>query len=386
MRHSKTSLPSGVWLACGVLSLGACAHGDDLGRRARDAARQGNIAAFDGLMAEATERTGRSRLEVPERTVFTHFLALAAHPEFDRRLEAWAARGLVPPGQTCSIERARHRALRTVRPDRALAAAWRAVDLARSGALEPARSWLLEACLHGASFLSETSTAALRPFLRLVADPSEPPAFRQALLHGMTHRFLQDPARRLEQVPPPSPPAARAAAERQLEAESRRFSVIVEAAELAQDLPTLAAGTSFLALELERAAGALGRSFLPSFAGPNASADRRDLADAWIAQLRAGRKVPRLEPLGLWRSDIEPRGPHLWYACLDRPRPGQALAFTSTAALGEEQAARRCPAETLPAPGLVGPFRLRYTLERFVGPRAIVAEAGRPGGSTLRNR
>lgn len=349
-------------ILCGVLSLAACAHGDDLGRRARRAADRGQLSAFDSLMSEARQRSTRSTLAAPERTVFTHFLALAGHPGFPSALERFRERGWIPVDQECSIARARHRALHPSDPAGAEEAARSAVELARASAPHPSHAWVLKACLQDALFLTETSTTALEPWLMVVADPAEPAPLRQALLQGMTVRWLLDPARQRQLRLGLSPKEAEEMARAEFERERARFIAVLEAGALAADPPTLASGTAVGALELERLAGTVGRGFLDEFAGPSAPQHRIDLAEAWLLGLSSGPRHPRLDVLGLWRSDYRPRV--RWFACLDQPTKGRARAIASVSGSAPNRAA--CP----PA-SLKGPFWLLHTMAQTVGGRTV---------------
>ena len=354
--HSRRSCmrrfgPASAWLVAGctggLLFTGCVAHyTDGLGYRARRAAQRQDVAAFERLMEEAADKVPSFPREKPKRTVLTHFLDLAAHPRFVSVIEHWQSKGWVSNAQTCAIQRARYRHVRSARPTAARQAAQMCIQRARAAAYAPDRAWEIEACLDEAPFLTETSTAALVPYLNLVVDGAEPRRFRRALLQGMTGFFVQDRFVRRLNAPHVPEAAHRALAEAQRHAVAARFTFIVETVRSGADLNLVGAGSAFGALELERAALTDNESFIAEYALESGEPGRLDLAWAWVKSAKAGGVIRRLESLGLWNRRVEPRGDAFWYACgrtstapifgradveahlrwVEQPRPATAVA------------------------------------------------------------
>jgi hypothetical protein len=358
-----------------------CVHGyqDALGYRARQAVLRGDVDAFEALMAEASEDKPRSPLLKPQRTVLTHFLDLAGDPRFFGVIEGWRARGWVDEALTCAIHRARYRHTRDTDLDEAERAAEVCLQRARAAAYTPDRSWEVEACLDEAPFLTETSTAALAPYLEVVLEATEPRALKRALLEGMTKVYLQDVHIRATNAPELPRAGHRAEAEAQMEAAARRFIALVEAVRGSTDTALLAAGTAFGALELERAYLTERRSFLFEYALASGDPERRDLAFAWVRAMKAREKDLRLDSLGLWDRNREPAKDAFWYGCVGAPEVSPAFGSARVAlrpvrakALAEPAAvAARCGGGMGPE-RVMGPSPMQVSLRGSV--TASVAE------------
>src|SRR5690348_4492377 len=83
-----------------------------LGYRARQAVLQEDVAAFDGLMAEAAQTPPSSPMDNPTRTVLSHFLDLGAGDRYFAMIESWFAKGWVSDNMTCAIQQGRYRGVR----------------------------------------------------------------------------------------------------------------------------------------------------------------------------------------------------------------------------------------------------------------------------------
>jgi hypothetical protein len=185
---------------------------------------QNDVEAFPDLMEEAAETSPKGPRDNPKKTVLTHFLDLAADPRFFPYIEEWRKKGWVEDDMICSIHRAHHRATRDSDPKAAARSVNVCLNVARAAARETERSWQVKDCLEEAAFLAETSTQALVPFLRLVADPTEPLRFRAGLLDGMTRIPLSSPERRLANDSALTREQAFAAAEKDLRGVESRFT------------------------------------------------------------------------------------------------------------------------------------------------------------------
>lgn len=360
------------FVALSTLSGCVASYRDALGYRARRAAERGDIEAFEGLMAEASEERPRSPLLKPQRTVLTHFLELAGDPGFFPVIERWRAQGWVSDNLTCAIHRARYRHLREVDQVEAERAAEVCVARARAAAYAGSRSWELEACLDEAPFLTETSTLTLVPYLAAAADAGEPRALRRAVLEGMTKVFLQDVHIRSTNEPKLPLAGHRAAAEAQREAATARFTDIVETLRGGADPVLIAAGSDIGALELERVALTEHKSFLYQYALSGRDPERVDLAFAWVRSMKARPELLRHTSLGLWNRNIEPAGDAYWYACLAPPQVDATFSrarvdVVPMRAKGpeDELAARTCRSLS-PERSVIGPFPLQATLRGSV--------------------
>lgn len=369
--------PRIAWLWCALVALfatGGCvaSYQDALGYRARRAALRGDVEAFEGLMAEASEEKPRSPLLKPQRTVLTHFLDLAGDPRFFATIERWRAKGWVSDNLTCAIHRARFRHTRASDPDQAQRAAQVCLDRARAAAYSGERSWEIEACLDEAPFLTVTSTVDLQPYLEVVADAAEPRAVRRALLDGMTKLYLQDVNIRATNAPDLPRAGHRARAQAQREAVEARLLALLSPLEGHLDTALLAAGTDFGALELERASLTEGTSFLWRYALATGDPEAVDLVFAWVRSMKRRQKNLRLTSLGLWNRKLEPGRDAYWYACLARPRiePAFGSARVQVAPLRSierKDAAAKATCDKLgPGRSLLGPFPMKATLRGSV--------------------
>lgn len=353
----------------------ACVTGyeDGLGYRARQAVLRNDVDAFEALMAEASEEKPRSPLMQPQRTVLTHFLGLAGSPRFFPIIEEWRAKGWVSDNLTCAIHRARYRHTRSSDPGEAERAAQVCLERARAAAYSTDRAWEVEACLDEAPFLTETSTAALMPYLEVVTEVTEPRALRRALLEGMTKVYLQDVYIRSTNDPERPREGHRAQAEAQMNATAARFVGIVEAARAGGDVALLASGTTSGALELERALLTDRRSFLYDYAFAGGDPELRDLAFAWVRAMKARQKEPRLESLGLWDRTREPARDAFWYGCLGDPEVHAVFGSARVAVQPVRAKAPVTPAEVAARCGagvaverVMGPFPMQATLRGSV--------------------
>lgn len=359
---------SAVGLIALLLPACAASYEGALGYRARHAALAGDAAAFDALMEEAAGVLPGSPLDNPKRTVLTHFLDLAGSDLFFPMIEAWTEKGWVPEAMTCAIHRARFRGTLERDPAEAERAAGVCVDRARAAALDGDRSWEIEACLDEAPFLTRTSTAAVWPYVELASLSTEPFGLRAGLLSGLTKLYLQDPATLRVNDPSLSREESIRRARARLDPLSARFRQIIGRLVHDSELPLLAGATAFGALELERVHLALGESLAGRYATSELPAES-DLAWGWVRAMKAKKRIPRLENLGLWDRRREPAGDAYWYLCARAPvaRADGTLGVEAAVVLALERSAdpealRRAhcpvlgPAE--PLPSLHGPFPL----------------------------
>lgn len=348
-----------------LVASGCVAHYEDaLGYRARQAALRGDVPAFRALMAEAAETTPRHAYDNPEKTVLTHFLDLGGDDRFLEVVADWLSRGWISEYMTCAIHRARYRGTRTSAPEEAARAAEVCVDKARAAAFDPERSWELEVCLADAPFLTQTSTAALRPYLRAAADATEPRAFREGLVAGMTGLHVVDVYARRSNDPALDAAGARALTEAQVEATARRLDAILAALRDATDTPLLAAGSAFGAMELERVQTSLSSSYVGRYAD-SAFVEDQDLAWAWVRRMKVRKENRRLSRLGLWNRRREPKGDAFWYLC-SKQRHDPIFDVTDVEAIVVR--ARRRPTDRAAFaplcegyPSLAGPYPLEAT-------------------------
>lgn len=352
-----------------ALSVGSgCASGyrSALGYRARHAVLSNDVEAFPGLMAEAAGTTPRHAYDNPKRTVLSHFLDLGGSERFFPIIDAWRARGWVDDTMTCAIHRARWKGVFATNPEEADRVAGVCLDRARSSAVDPERSWEVSACLAEAPFLTQSSTAALAPFLDLAADPTEPLAFRAGILEGITHVYLQDPAYMVAQDGKLALDDARTRAVSAYDATERRFRAVVARVRSTTDTTLLAGGTAFGALELERVSLALGRSFFDAFLA-SGIADDEDIVWGWVRASKARPRQSRLDTLGLFDRRLEPAGDAYWFACLP----------VSTSSAAATMVLRRTPEPACPAGRrALGPYPLQATARGAA--KAMVAVASEP--------
>lgn len=273
-------------------------------------------------MEEAAHSNPSGLYDRPRRTVLTHFLDLAGSDRFFPTIELWTKKGWVEESMTCAIHRARYKALAAV-PTRSAEAREVAdflIDRARSGAAVPDRVWEIGACLDEAPFLTESSTASLRPYLALVSDLTEPRTLREGVLRGMTGIYVRDPASLRANDPGMDKVRAQELSVAEVEAGAGRLGEIVKQLRSTTNADTdselLARGTAFGAMEIERVMILLGRTFLGRFA---VSQDpfESDLAWGWVRTAKAGKRIGRHEGLGLWDRNREPEGDAFWYLCFE---------------------------------------------------------------------
>jgi hypothetical protein len=284
------AIPAALGIACATYESG-------LGYRARQAADAGEIDRFDDLMWEAVIGGPRFPGDLPERTVLTHFLALAGHDRFLSEIETWISRGWFDERVLCSVYRARHDGQRGKDPREADRAAEIVVERARALSADPERRREVRQCLEGAPFLLTTSTAALSRWVEMAADVGEPEVFRRALLEAMSRRVLRGPDERF---------AAQVA-----------LLFVAESAAAAQDPSLVAEETAFGAFEIERVALQAGTSWFAALAesgGPRG----RELAWAWVHAMKRGDRLRRFERFLPRRGDRgEPAEDTYWYTCTD---------------------------------------------------------------------
>lgn len=366
----------GVLLACACCAghAGCASYQSALGFRARRAVLEGDAARFPELMEEAASTRPSGPRDNPKKTVLTHFLDLAADPRFFPYIEDWRRKGWVDEDMTCSIYRAHARADRALDPAAARRSVEACLATARAAATRADRAWQVDDCLDEASFLTETSTAALVPFLRLVADPNEPLRFRAGLLHGMTNIPIAGASREAVNDAGLGADGARGIVENRLSVLRPRFVAVIEATRPFIELPLLAGSTALGAAQIEHASQTIGRSFIARFATSTAP-DDPDLSWAWIRALKNKKPVLDLTALGLWNRDRETRGDVFWYLCT-RPRPDgpappalaalgpvavvDAISVRAPARAGDPDAIRRTacldPRGGAPYPAIAGPF------------------------------
>lgn len=317
-----------VLLAWGLLGPVACAsYTSALGYRARRAVMEKRFDAFPALMKEAAETEPSSALSDPPRTVLTHFLDFAGHPDFFRLIDQWTQAGWVPDDMICAIRRAHFASARDSDPKAAARSAEICLARAREASETAGRDWEVRACLEEAPFLVDTSTATLKRYLRRVADGTEPRPFRIALLDGMTRVYITG-ARRLAENEGITEQEARARTVEVVEKQSERLRWIIDTAQPFIDAGLLAKGSARGVLEVENVAVPLGQSFVARYALSERSPDR-DLAWGWISVMKRHKKISRILGLGLWNRRREPKRDTYWYACTRPPVTAHSELFGS---------------------------------------------------------
>lgn len=279
-----------------------------------------DIAAFGPLMDEAAETTPKGPLDNPKKTVLTHFLDFAGDPRFFPIIEEWKSKGWVGDDMVCSI----HRAHARLNWEKDRAAAEQSVEtclaIAREASKNSEKSWQVADCLEEASFLTQTSTAALVPYVERVADPTEPVKFRVALLDGMTRIPVTGADRRQMNDRSLSREQALEEAARQLRGVEGRFEWIVSATKTFLEPNLLASGSAVGAMEIEEASLGLGRSYLGKYA-LSENPDDHDLAWAWVRTMKLKKKNTSLSALGIWDRSKETKDDMYWYFCA---KPGES--------------------------------------------------------------
>lgn len=368
-----------------LFTAGCVGHQSALGFRARQAVLKSDAAAFKELMEEAAETTPAGPLDNPEKTVLTHFLDLAGDPLFFPYVEEWMQKGWVGEDMRCAVYRAHYRAEEKRNPEVAQASAQKILDLARAAAPDAERQWEVDVCLSGAPFLTVTATAALLPYLKLAADPTEPIRFRAGLLDGMTNAYLTGAERLYGNQPELTREEAQALARKQASDQATRTRFVLEAVRPYVESAFLASATARGVLEVENVLVPLGQSFVGRYA-ESEDPYEHDLAWAWVRAIKAKKKIPRIMGLGLWNRNLEPKADVDWYLCA---RPGPAPTG-SAGALGPvktmEALAVRSPSGTPPPnlearcdgfPERWGPYPLEATA------RARLAERHSEGGERV---
>jgi hypothetical protein len=307
---------------------GCVGYQREFGFRAHQAVLKHDVQAFEELMEEAASATPKGPHDNPKQTVLTHFLDLAGDPSFFPHIDAWRQKGWVGEEMKCSIHRAHYRATKQSDP----AAAWTSVevclDTARAASTTAEKSWQVADCLEEASFLTQTATAALVPFMKLVADPNEPLKFRVALLDGMTNIPVAGARRHKDNDSSLTAEQAEEKVDRDLAHLTPRLDWIIAAARPFLDVSLLASGTARGAMQIEYAAGSTGKSFVGRYA-QSANPEDGDLAWGWVRAMKNKKPVPDLSGLGIWNRERETKDDVYWYICT---RPGKTS--TAAAALG----------------------------------------------------
>lgn len=312
-------------------AIGCVGYQSALGFRARRAVLENDAARFEDLMEEAADTTPAGPLDNPELTVLTHFLDLAGDPLFFPYIEDWMKKGWVSDTMTCAIHRARFRAMRDKDPAEAERAAEVCVRRARTASTDPELSWEVERCLEEAPFLVDTSTAGLLPYLKMVAEPTEPVKFRYGLLDGMTRVYISSPARIASNDSSLTREQAAAIAREHVERQVARLDFIIETVRPFVDATLLASATARGVLEVESVSIALGKSYVGPYA-TSAEPYYRDVAWGWLRAQKNRKRVNRIAALGLYNRANETRKDVYWYFC--SRRGGDESATSGAGVLG----------------------------------------------------
>lgn len=351
-----------------------------VGYRSRQAALQGDAAAFGPLMEEAAEAEPKSRLDNPKKTVLTHFLDLAADPGFLPTVRAWEARGWVDADMVCPVHRAYFGA--HMAEAEAQASARLCVDRARAASLRGDDEEVAR-CLLLAPFLVDTATTALVPYLATATDPAEPEPFRQAVLRGLTFRDGFEEKARWGVTATTTPDAQRTATAAGARRWARRLEWLLDTLGPRVPPTELAMASARGALEVEQALEGLGEGFVSAYA-EDPRPERRALAWGWARAMKAQAPVEGLAGLGVWDRGREPAGDAYWYVCAEPPvsKPGRrgprwTARGTSLAAPGPLDAPppTGCPAGAT----WVGPYPLEA-----VARTAAAARLGAAVGARVR--
>jgi hypothetical protein len=309
-----------------LVHTGCLGYSSALGFRARQAVLKRDVEHFQELMEEAADTKPSGIYDNPKKTVLTHFLDLADDPRFFAYIDRWRKKGWIDEDMICSIHRAHYRAMRDRDPEAARRSVEICIDSARNAAPHGDRSWQIDDCLDEAAFLTETATASLVPFLKIVADPQEPLKLRVGLLHGMTNIPIAGAQRKLDN----DSKLTRQEAEKLVTADlgqlTSRFTFIITAVRPYIDVALLAGGTALGAMQIEYATSSTGRSYVAGYATSDRP-DDSDLAWAWVRALKHKKPVPELTGLGIWNRERETKEDVFWYFCT---KPGGA----SSGALG----------------------------------------------------
>ncbi len=289
---------------------------DALGYRSRRAAQAHDATAFSALMAEAAETEPKSRLDNPKKTVLTHFLDLAATPQFLQTIDGWHQQGWVDADMICPVYRAHFQAHFESAPQAAAHSAEVCLARALDAAQAPVRQWELDLCLLESPVLVKTATSSLQPYLKLALDTTQPKALRRTLLKALTFRERFGPRARWGQTSTQTPDARRLQARTEAQTWRRRLTWVLARLADKVDASELAIASARGALEVEQVATSFGSSFIAEYA-MNADAQRRAWAWAWVRVLKAVKPIKHLEGLGLWDRGREPAGDAYWYVCHD---------------------------------------------------------------------
>jgi hypothetical protein len=322
-----------AWVAVVLLlaSSGCIGYRSALGFRARRAVLEDDAARFEDLMEEAADTTPAGPLDNPKLTVLTHFLDLAGDPLFFPYIEDWMAKGWVSDTMTCAIHRARFRSMRDKDPAEADRAAQVCIKRARHAATDPELQWEVDRCLEEAPFLVDTSTTALVPYLRMVAEPTEPVKFRYGLLDGMTRVYISSPSRIASNDSSLTREEAAEIARGHVDKQVQRLDFIIAAVRPYVNATLLASSTARGVLEVENVSVALGKSYIGKFATSDDPYER-DVAWAWVRTQKNRKKVNRIAALGLYNRAKETRKDVYWYFC--SRRGGDEAAKSGAGVLG----------------------------------------------------
>jgi hypothetical protein len=361
-----------------------CVHGyqTELGFRAREAVKKGDIDAFDKLMAEAAQTLPHGPFDNPKRTVLTHFMDFGGSERFFPMIESWKEKGWVADTMTCLIHRARYKGVVAKDPAEADRAADVCLEEARRAAESADLRWAIEACLDEAPFLTLSSTSGLARYLAAAVDPSEPYLFREGLLHGMTALFLQDPATRRANDPKLASEPAWRQSRTQLDEARKRFDAILAIARATTDVTLLAGATMFGAMEIERVSLQHGSSYVAEIAA-RPSADDADLAWGWVRSAKSKERVRRFDSLGIYDRKREPLADAYWFYCTSDPNSAQrtadAVSVLSLSRVADvDDLRRRVCADKATGeipPNIFGPFPLEVSA-RGAAQRALTTRAG----------
>lgn len=366
-----------VVLALATTATGCLGYTSALGFRARRAVLENDASRFEDLMEEAADTTPAGPLDNPRLTVLTHFLDLAGDPLFFPYVDDWMKKGWVSDTMTCAIHRARFRAMREKDTEDANRSAEICIKRARIASQDPELSWEVDRCLEEAPFLVDTSTTALLPYLKMVADPTEPKKFRYGLIDGMTRVYITSPSRMLSNDPSLSREEASRIARDHVDKQAERLDFIIEATRPYVSSTLLGSATARGVLEVENVSVALSKSYVGKY---SASGDPylKDLAWSWVRVQKNRKKVNRIAALGLYDRAKETKKDVYWYFC--SRRGGRADESSKAALLGplnvveaisirtkkqvddiESLRAKHCSKADDVYPNISGPFPLEST-------------------------
>jgi hypothetical protein len=304
-----------------------------IGYRSRRAAQSHNAAAFTDLMQEAAEAEPKSHLDNPKKTVLTHFLDLAASPQFLATVDRWNQQGWVDADMVCPVYRAHFKAHFKSDPKAAARSAQTCLTRALDAAQSPVRQWEIDLCLLESPVLVQTATASLGPYLDLALDPDRPEPFRRTLLKALTFREQFGPRARWGQTSTLTPDAHRLRARSEGETWQRRLTWVLEQFQGKVPADELSTASARGALEVEQVATSFGASFIADYA-QSPSAQHRSWAWGWVRTLKAQPPIEHLGGLGLWDRGREPAGDTYWYVCHGEPDRKQNALGTRFIAQG----------------------------------------------------